>query len=368
MTEPRGELFDIGYQGYDGPREGRSRARKAIWLDGLRTTLGLGRRPSAKLLPLLFFSGAMFPAVILAIITSVAQDLPGSDALPGHAEYYQIVSIVLLLFSAIMAPELLCPDRRDNVIHLYLVRPMTPTDYVASRWLAFFSITLALVYSGQVLLLVSFVFAADQPLEYLRENWLDIPRFLGAGLAIAVWTTTIPMAVSAFTDRRPYAAAFVIGLSVISAPVAAGLTECQQGAGPFIDGELQGVDPAGNWTISEMTVAVDEATRIEDGLEPGDRVRARVEFRRLGPPLAREIHAIRAQCEPITGDAASYVALIDLFRMPVHISDMIFAEKNESIVSELVAELPRIVPIGWYLLLTIGPALALWWRYQRIRI
>ena len=367
MTEPRGELFDIGYQGYDGPREGRNRARKAIWLDGFRTTLGLGRGPWAKLLPLLLFLGAMFPAVIMAIITSVAEDLPGSDALPGHAEYYQVVSIVLLLFSAIMAPELLCPDRRDNVIHLYLVRPMTPTDYVASRWLAFFSITLALVYSGQVLLLLGFVFAADQPLEYLRENWLDVPRFLGAGLAVAVWTTTIPMAVSAFTDRRAYAAAFVIGLSVISAPMAAGLTECED-VGSSVEGKFQGVDPAGNWIISEMTVAVSESTRIEDGLEPGDRVRARVEFNRRGAPLAREIHGIGEGCDPITGDAAPYVALIDLFRMPIHISDMVFAERNESGVSELVAELPNIVPIGWYLLLTLTPAFALWWRYQRIRI
>mgnify|MGYP007026202615 CR=1 FL=1 len=43
MTQRAGELFDLGYQHYDGPREGRMRARKAVFFDGFRTTLGLGR-------------------------------------------------------------------------------------------------------------------------------------------------------------------------------------------------------------------------------------------------------------------------------------------------------------------------------------
>jgi hypothetical protein len=45
--------------------------------------------------------------------------------LPSHADFYGIASIVLFVFAAIVAPELLCRDRRDGVIHLYLVRPLT---------------------------------------------------------------------------------------------------------------------------------------------------------------------------------------------------------------------------------------------------
>ena len=76
------------------------------------------------------------------------------DQVPGFAGYYQIVSITLLLFAAIIAPELLCPDRRDRVLDLYLVRPITPVDYAGARWLSFFSIALALVYSGQIVLFI----------------------------------------------------------------------------------------------------------------------------------------------------------------------------------------------------------------------
>ena len=41
MTQRTGELFDLGYQHYDGPRECRLRARKAVFSDGFRTTLAL---------------------------------------------------------------------------------------------------------------------------------------------------------------------------------------------------------------------------------------------------------------------------------------------------------------------------------------
>ena len=68
--EPHGEVFDLGYQHYDGPREGRLRAFKSIWVDGMRTTLGLGRGPKAKVLPFLLFAAAISPAVILSLIAS----------------------------------------------------------------------------------------------------------------------------------------------------------------------------------------------------------------------------------------------------------------------------------------------------------
>ena len=306
MTQPTGELFDLGYQHYDGPREGRMRARKAVFVDGFKTTLGLGRGSGAKVLPFLLFGAAMAPAVIMAIIASVTNNLVD---LPGHSIYYQIVSIVLLIFAAIIAPELLCPDRRNGVISLYLVRPLSITDYVAARWLAFFAITLLLVYSGQVVLLVSLVLSAADPLEYLQDNWLDIPRILGAGFLLAAFITTLPLAVSAFTDRRAFAAAFVIGLFIISGAAGGILTSCDE------DHDGRG-----------------------------------------------------GQCEPITGDAAKWLGLVDVSEVPNNVNNMIFDAEDEGNRSRLIAELPRVVPIGLYIVLTGGLGFILWWRYQRLTV
>ena len=70
MTQSGGEVFDLGYQHYDGPREGRVRAFKALWVNGVRTALGLGRGSRAQVLPILLFVSVMAPAVILALVAS----------------------------------------------------------------------------------------------------------------------------------------------------------------------------------------------------------------------------------------------------------------------------------------------------------
>lgn len=305
MTQRTGELFDLGYQHYDGPREGRARARKAVFFDGFRTTLGLGRGAGAKLLPILLFSAAMAPAVILALIASLSE---GQLDLPGHPEYYQIVSIVLLIFAAIIAPELLCPDRRNGVLSLYLVRPLSISDYVAARWSAFFAITLLLVYSGQIVLLAGLILSASDPLEYLGDNWLDIPRILGAGFLLAAFITTLPLAVAAFTDRRAIAAAFVIGIFIISTATSGALTECHE------------------------------------------------------PPVRDD----GSQCEPVTGSAAKWLTMVDISRVPTNVNNMIFDADSNEPRDRLIEELPKIVPIGWYIILTGGLGTALWLRYRRL--
>jgi len=307
MTQAAGELYDLGYQHYLGPREGRMRARKAVFVDGFRTTLGLGHGPLAKVLPISLFGAAMAPAVIMAIIASQTEGLLD---LPDHADYYQIVSTILFIFAAIIAPELLCSDRRNGVISLYLVRPLTTTDYVVARWLAFFSITLLLVYSGQAVLLASLILSASEPLDYIKDNWLDIPRILGAGLLVAIFITTLPLAISAFTDRRAIAAAIVIGLFIISFATASILTECDENHGQNRSG----------------------------------------------------------QCEPLTGDGAKWFSLVDIRRIPTNVNNMIFGVEDEGWRSRLTAELPRIVPIGWYVVLTGGLALVLWSRYKKLSV
>ncbi len=128
-AQPRGEVYDIGYRHYEGPREGRNRARLALWTNGVRTALGLGRGTRAKILPILLFASTMIPAAVFVIMASFAEDFGVSELVevPGHADYYEIVSVLVLVFSAIIAPELLCADRRSQVLQLYLVRPLTPT-------------------------------------------------------------------------------------------------------------------------------------------------------------------------------------------------------------------------------------------------
>jgi len=221
-----GTVFDIGYQRYDGPREGRLRARAAVFKDGVRTALGLGRGPRAKILPWTFIVLLTGIAFIMALVAGAALRLAGPEALaelPSHSDFYGIASIFLVVFAAVVAPELLCPDRHDGVINLYLVRPLTGSDYVVARWLAFLVVSLGVAWLPQVVLLIGMVMGSPDPVAYLWEHRLDIPRILASGAAIAAYTTTLAMLVAAFTDRRAYAAVFLVGLFVISTPFTTGL-------------------------------------------------------------------------------------------------------------------------------------------------
>ena len=93
MTTPEGQIFDLGYQSYDGPREGRMRARKALFVNGVRTSFGIGRGALSKILPILFFTAVLAPAVILALIAATIDQFGVSPQpeIPGPADYYEIV-------------------------------------------------------------------------------------------------------------------------------------------------------------------------------------------------------------------------------------------------------------------------------------
>jgi ABC-2 type transport system permease protein len=317
-TGPQGEVFDLGYQRYEGPREGRSRARKAIYWDGVKLILGIGRGPKAKILPILLFISAILPAIVFVIILSFAGQ--GADFLPGPADYNGIIATLLIIFGAIMAPELFTPDRKDRVLDLYLVRPITSTDYAFARVAAFMSIVLALVYSGQVVLQAGLILTATEPWEYIKDNWDDIPRFMAAGFLVALFITAIPMAVATFTNRRAYASAFVIGLFMVATFTVNGLTSetCSGNA------------------------------RSENG---------RISFDEL-------------ECEAVTGEAAKYISLLSFMEAPLFMNDLVFdvVDDDPSPAAKAQRELHDGIPIGTYGLYTLTPLVLIWWQYRRARI
>ena len=234
-----GTVFDIGYQRYTGAREGRGRSRLAVYKDGVRIALGLGRGGRAKILPWLFLVILTFIAIIFVLVAGAAERLGGPGTaeqagLPTHSDYYGIASVVVFLFAALVGPELLCRDRREGTINLYLVRPLTGSDYILGRWAAFLSVVTAAAWLPQVVLFLGFTLGALDPAAYLRANWIDVPRFLLAGLAIAAYATTLAMLTASFTTRRAYASVFLIGLFVVSTPFTVGLAS-----------EIEG--PVGQW-------------------------------------------------------------------------------------------------------------------------
>jgi len=223
-----GTVFDIGYQRYTGKREGRERARRAIFKDGLRAAFGLGRGGRAKILPFFFVGVLTAIALVMAIIAGAANVIGGPGTavkanLPSHADFYGIASIIMFVFAALVGPELLCRDRRDGVINLYLVRPLTGSDYIISRWAAFLVVMSAAAWLPQLILFFGLSMGDPKPTEYLSQNWQDVPKFLLAGLVMAAYATTLALLTASFTTRRAYASVFLVGLFIITVPFTVGL-------------------------------------------------------------------------------------------------------------------------------------------------
>lgn len=225
-----GTVFDIGYRNYSGSREGRWRGRRAVFKDGLRIALGIGRGGRAKILPWFFIFVMSFIATIMALTAGAVDRLQGPGAaeqvgVPSHGDYYGIASIVVFVFAAIVGPELLCRDRREGTINLYLVRPITSTDYLVSRWAAFMVVTLGALWLPQLILFLGLCGGAPNPAAYFAENWLDIPKFVLAGVAMALYAVTLAMLTASFTTRRAYASVFLVGLFAVTTPFTAGLSQ-----------------------------------------------------------------------------------------------------------------------------------------------
>jgi ABC-2 type transport system permease protein len=225
-----GTVFDIGYQRYTDAREGRGRSRLAIFKDGVRIALGLGRGGRAKILPWFFIIALSVLGLGFALVAGAANRLGGPGTaekanLPSHSDYYGIASIILFVFGAVVAPELLCRDKRDGVINLYLVRPVTGGDYVAARWAAFLVVMVAAAWLPQLVLFLGLSAGDPAPVVYLEKHWIDVPRFLLAGAAMALYVTTLAMLAASFTNRRAYASVFLVGLFVITTPFTVGLAQ-----------------------------------------------------------------------------------------------------------------------------------------------
>ncbi|MDE2861497.1 MAG: hypothetical protein OYI31_09185 [Chloroflexota bacterium] len=325
------EVFDLGYQHYTGPREGRNRARIALFVNGVRTLLGIGRGGRAKIMPALLFLASMAPAVVFVVVLVTLSDVvPGAEDaadqfIPGPGDYYSIVGLVLIVFAAIMAPELLVPDRRENVFPLYMVRPLTATDYIVGRCLAFFAVSLVLAFAGQAVLQLGLILTADNIVDYARDNWLDVPRIVLVGAAIALFATIASLAVSAFTTRRAYASVIVIGFYLLSVTVVEGLTT------EFCSFESTEVRENGRTTTTFTTTE---------------------------------------ECSTPTGRWAPYIGLLSMSAVIDNINSIVFDVDEEFASPEQEArdELNDAWPIGVYALFTGLPALVLWNRYRRMRL
>jgi hypothetical protein len=101
-------IYDRGYRTYDGPRLGTRGARKAVFKDGVRRVLGLGRKARQKIFPWSLIVIAIIAAAVFVGIHWAIGNIEESlrQEIPTYGGLFDFYSGISLLFIALAGPQL----------------------------------------------------------------------------------------------------------------------------------------------------------------------------------------------------------------------------------------------------------------------
>jgi ABC-2 type transport system permease protein len=211
-----GAVYDRGYRPYEGVRGGREAATYALFKASIRRALGIRRSWRQKVAPFVLLGIATIPAIVNVGVGYVTRNeqFDRVEIITYHE--YVGVSSTLLLFVALVAPDVLCPDRRQHVLPLMFARPLTGVDYVMAKVGAIFAILFAFSFLPQVVLFIGNMLVSDSALDYLGDH-LDVLWQVPLAVALlAFFYAVVGLAVASLTDRRIVAGAAIIGLLLVT--------------------------------------------------------------------------------------------------------------------------------------------------------
>ena len=194
-----GVIHDIGYQHYDGPRLGRPAIIRALCWHSLRSAFGLGRGVKAKIVPVITFVIMCLPAVANAV--AVAQGNPRQ--VPYDTYIFQLRVIVMIIFIAAQAPELVSRDLRSHVLPLYFCRPLRRLDYPLAKLAAFILACLVMIEIPLLFLYLGTVTQEHGWSAIWHQTQALFPGLL-VGFMWAVLLAAIGLFLASLSGRRAY--------------------------------------------------------------------------------------------------------------------------------------------------------------------
>lgn len=214
MAQPTSVIHDIGYQRYKGERLGRWYANRSLYEQSLRTAFGIGRGAKAKIFPWLVIGIALGVALIEIAVRSITK-----EPYITYRGFAATISFPVMLFLAIVAPELVSRDLRDRTLPLYFSRPLARTDYALAKYAALSTVVLLLLAVPQLFIYLGAIFTRPDGFSGAMKELGDMGPGLAGAVIRSVVLAGIALLIASLTGRRAFAAAFIVGVFVVTAPM-----------------------------------------------------------------------------------------------------------------------------------------------------
>lgn len=219
-----GEVFDRGYRHYAGRRLGTPHAIWALARYSMARALGIRRSWTAKIVPMVLYGAAAIP---VAIAIGIRAFVPGFAFL-DYPSLFTAIFLLVGIFVATIAPEMLSSDRHDRLLPLYFSRPIGRTSYVLAKLLGTGILTLTIALVPVVVLWLGNGLLSDEPLRAMQDGLGDLGRILVAGAMISFYLGAIGLLISSFTGRKSVAVGVIILGFVLSESLAFAIAEALQ--------------------------------------------------------------------------------------------------------------------------------------------
>ena len=177
-----------------------------------------------------------------AVVNAISLATHGGQVVKYDTYVFQLRVLVMIIFVAAQAPELVSRDLRSHVLPLYFSRPLRRLDYPAAKLGAFILACLALLDIPLLLLYLGAITQAHSGAAVWDQTRALIPGLL-VGLAWAVLLASIGLALASLSGRRAYATgsiAICFFLSWALAGLLRGVTS-ENGAGAGAGARLSGL-------------------------------------------------------------------------------------------------------------------------------
>ncbi len=209
-----GEIYDRGYQHYLGKRLGRWHAIWALAVYSIKRAMGIKKSWTAKVIPIILYLAVVGTVLVVIGIQAFAGD--AANDVMSFPDYFSFIYLIQGAFVATIAPEMLCGDRRENVLSLYFSRAITRWDYVIAKLIATAILTMTISTVPAVILWLFRQLLADAPLHALRTNADELLKVIVVGTLIAGLLGCGGLVISSFTGRKSIATAVIfVGYAVL---------------------------------------------------------------------------------------------------------------------------------------------------------